>query len=53
MSGFTDDAIVRRGVLKAGVAFIQKPLTAQLLATRVREVRADRRAVAASRDERS
>jgi PAS domain S-box-containing protein len=41
MSGYTDDAIVKRGVLKAGVAFLQKPLTAKLLAGRVREVLAD------------
>jgi CheY-like chemotaxis protein len=41
MSGYTDDAIVKRGVLKAGVAFLQKPLTAKLLAARVREVLAD------------
>jgi two-component system, cell cycle sensor histidine kinase and response regulator CckA len=41
MSGYTDDAIVKRGVLKAGVAFVQKPLTAKLLAARVREALAD------------
>jgi two-component system, cell cycle sensor histidine kinase and response regulator CckA len=38
MSGYTDDSIVRHGVLAAGVAFIQKPLTLQALAKKVREV---------------
>jgi DNA-binding NtrC family response regulator len=38
MSGYTDDAIVRHGVLESGVAFIQKPLTPELLSRRVREV---------------
>ena len=38
MSGYTDDAIVRHGVLEAGVAFLQKPLTPQVLAAKVRQV---------------
>jgi PAS domain S-box-containing protein len=38
MSGYTDDAIVRQGVLDEGVAFIQKPFTAESLVRRVREV---------------
>ena len=38
MSGYTDDAVVRRGVLEAGVAFIQKPFGAEALALRIREV---------------
>jgi two-component system, cell cycle sensor histidine kinase and response regulator CckA len=38
MSGYTDDAVVRRGVLQAGTAFIQKPFGADALALRVREV---------------
>ena len=38
MSGYTDDAVVRRGVLDAGMAFIQKPFGAEALALRVREV---------------
>ena len=38
MSGYTDDAVIRRGVLEAGMAFIQKPFGAENLARRVREV---------------
>jgi FixJ family two-component response regulator len=38
MSGYTDDSIVRHGVLESGVAFIQKPVTPASLATKVREV---------------
>ena len=38
MSGYTDDSIVRHGVLESGVAFIQKPITPTLLMTKVREV---------------
>jgi FixJ family two-component response regulator len=38
MSGYTDDSIVRHGVLESGVAFIQKPITPALLMTKVREV---------------
>ncbi len=38
MSGYTDDAIVRHGVLEAGTPFLQKPITPRSLSARVREV---------------
>ncbi|HXG94318.1 MAG TPA: ATP-binding protein [Blastocatellia bacterium] len=38
MSGYTDDAIVHRGVGGAKIAFIQKPFTPDSLAAKVREV---------------
>lgn len=38
MSGYTDDAVVRRGVLSAGIAFIQKPFSSDELARKVRAV---------------
>jgi len=37
MSGYTDDDILRRGVLPAGSGFIQKPFTPEILARSVRE----------------
>ena len=37
MSGYTDEAIVRHGVIEEGVDFIQKPFSPDQLATRVRE----------------
>jgi PAS domain S-box-containing protein len=38
MSGYTDSAIVRHGVLEAGTAFLSKPFTPDALAAKVREV---------------
>jgi two-component system cell cycle sensor histidine kinase/response regulator CckA len=36
MSGYTDDTIVHHGVLEAGMAFIQKPFTVNVLLERIR-----------------
>ena len=38
MSGYTDDAIVHRGVLSPGIAFLHKPFTSETLGRKVREV---------------
>jgi two-component system cell cycle sensor histidine kinase/response regulator CckA len=38
MSGHTDDAIVRHGVLDDGIAFISKPFTPDALIAKVRAV---------------
>ena len=38
MSGFTDDAIVRHGMLDEDFPFIQKPFSPELLASKTREL---------------
>jgi YesN/AraC family two-component response regulator len=38
MSGYTDDAVVRHGILEEGIAYLQKPFTPASLARKVRGV---------------
>lgn len=38
MSGCTEDAISRHGVLNPGIAFLHKPFTAVSLGKKIREV---------------
>jgi CheY-like chemotaxis protein len=37
-SGYTDDAVLRHGVLKAEAAFLQKPFTATAIGNKVRAI---------------
>ncbi len=37
-SGYTDDSVLRHGILEEGVAFLQKPYSAMTLATKVRQL---------------
>jgi two-component system, cell cycle sensor histidine kinase and response regulator CckA len=38
MSGYTDDAVMRHGIVDSGIAFLQKPFSPLALARKVREV---------------
>jgi two-component system cell cycle sensor histidine kinase/response regulator CckA len=50
MSGYTDDAVVRNGVLHSTIAFIQKPITPETLGRKIREVLAAEGRIAATCD---
>jgi two-component system cell cycle sensor histidine kinase/response regulator CckA len=38
MSGYTENAVVRHGILESGISYLQKPILPELLARAVREV---------------
>ncbi len=37
VSGYTDDAVVRHGIVQDDAGYLQKPFTPHMLATKVRE----------------
>jgi two-component system, cell cycle sensor histidine kinase and response regulator CckA len=41
MSGYTDDTVVRHGMLEAGIAYLEKPFRPDLLLRKVRDVLAE------------
>ena len=43
MSGYTDDSVLRHGILTPGTAYVQKPFSPETLARKVREVLDDTR----------
>jgi PAS domain S-box-containing protein len=43
MSGYTDETVVRHGILESGIAFLQKPITPDSLRQKVRGVLDDER----------
>jgi len=49
MSGYTDDSVVRHGALDQGTAFLQKPLTQETVARKLRELLDGRYPAAGSR----
>ena len=38
LSGYTDNVIAHHGILDAGIQFIQKPFSIEVLTTKIREV---------------